>query len=411
MESLSAVVLAAGEGRRLRPLTRSRPKPMLPAATTPVLERVLDELIDAGVTDITVVVGYQRERVQSHFGPTYRNVPLTYVHQRSQLGTGDALLSIRGVVDGSMLVINGDQIVDRRIIADVVSAHERSDSVATLGLLQRSEVSTYGGVLVDRATDEETPTAPVVELVERPRDDREYRLNAGVYGLEPEIFEAISETTPRTGEHSLIDAISYLLETGSDGVPPVRGIESGGLWVDATYPWDVLEVAIELLDRGRGDRTTNGRERRTISPSSSIHGTAIVRGPVVVDDNCEIGPGAIVGPYACLGENVTVESGAVVERSVLDTDTRVRTNATVLECVTGQAVEIGAGTTIPGGPGDVRVGDRIFEEAALGALLADRVRDDGGVTYTPGSIVGPNATVRAGTTVRGSVAEGTEVRS
>lgn len=430
MEPFSAVVLAAGEGRRLRPLTRNRPKPMLPAATTPILERVFDELIGAGITDITVVVGYQRERVQSYFGPTYRNVPLTYVGQQKQLGTGHALLSARESVDGPMLVINGDQLVDRRIIDDVVSAHEAGDTVATLGLLQRSDVSAYGGVLVDgdvEAGDVDEPanttgraeTGRVVELVERPRDDRNYRLNAGVYALEPTIFDVIRETEPRAGEHSLIDAISYLVDDGHerDGESPlVQGIESDGLWVDATYPWDLLEVANELFDRGIVDR---GRERgrdgdtqtRAISPSASIHETAVVRGPVVVDDNCEIGPGTVVGPYACLGENVTVGPEAVVDHSVLDTDVRVGPNATVIDCVTGQGVEIGAGTTIAGGPGDVRVGDRVFRNEDMGALLADRVRDDGDVTYAPGTIVGPDVTVHAGVTVRGTVAEGTEVRS
>ncbi|RQG90986.1 sugar phosphate nucleotidyltransferase [Natrarchaeobius chitinivorans] len=414
MSALSAVVLAAGEGSRLRPLTRSRPKPMLPAATTPILARVLDELVDAGVTDITVVVGYRRERVQSYFGPTYRNVPLTYVGQRTQLGTGHALLAARADVDGSMLVINGDQIVDRRIISDVVSAHEGSDSVATLGLLRRPDVGEYGGVIVDDGgRTEDDPSVPIVDLVERPRDDRDYLLNAGVYALEPAIFEAIAETEPRTGEHSLIDAIAHLVSSCDDSSPPVRGVESDGLWVDATYPWDLLEVAAELFDRETGGSDTDGRGRqaRPVSPSASVHDRAIVREPAVVADDCEIGPGAVVGPYACLGENVTVDAGAVVEHSVLDTDTRVGPNATVVECVTGQRVEIGADTTIPGGPGDVRVGDRVFEGENLGAVLADRVRDEGGVTYVPGAVVGPNATVRAGGTVRGTVVEGTEVRS
>ncbi len=79
MDSCSAIVLAAGEGTRLRPLTQHRPKPMLPAATKPILAHVFDELIEAGISDITVVVGYRRNRVQSHFGPTYRNVPIHYV--------------------------------------------------------------------------------------------------------------------------------------------------------------------------------------------------------------------------------------------------------------------------------------------------------------------------------------------
>ncbi|ARS89949.1 sugar phosphate nucleotidyltransferase [Natrarchaeobaculum aegyptiacum] len=403
MGSLSAVVLAAGEGKRLRPLTRNRPKPMLPAATTPILQRVFDELIGAGITDITVVVGYRRERVQSYFGPTYRNVPLAYVRQAKQLGTGHALSVAVEAVDGPFVVVNGDQIVDRQIVEDVATTHRSGDATATLGLLSRRDVSGYGGVIIERA-DGVAGDGYVRELVERPRDDRDYRLNAGVYAFEPPIFDAIAETEPQAGEHSLIDAISRLI---ADETTPIQGVESDGLWVDATYPWDLLYVSRELLER-----STDGPERRhRVSNLASVHEAAVVRGPVVVEDDCEIGPGAVVGPYACLGENVTVESGAVVERSVLDSDARVRPNATVLECVAGQGVEIGPNTTIPGGPGDVRVGDRVFEDESLGALLADRVRDDGDATYVPGTVVGPDASVAAGATVRGTVPGETEVRS
>ncbi len=236
MSAFSAVVLAAGEGSRLRPLTRNRPKPMLPAATKPILARVFDRLIDAGSTDITVVVGYQRERVQSYFGPSYRNVPLTYVRQRTQLGTGHALLCARDAVSGPILVINGDQLVDQRSIEAVQSAHRRTDAVATLGVLRRHDVSEYGGVLLEQASDPRADTAdaestvPVAELVEQPRDERGYRLNAGVYALEPAIFDAISATEPQAGEHSLIDAISRIIDAGATADRPVQAVESEGLW-------------------------------------------------------------------------------------------------------------------------------------------------------------------------------------
>ncbi|NGM70345.1 NTP transferase domain-containing protein [Natronolimnobius sp. AArcel1] len=433
MTTFAAVVLAAGEGSRLRPLTRNRPKPMLPAATKPILARVFDRVIDAGCTDITVVVGYQRERVQSYFGPSYRNVPLTYVRQRTQLGTGHALLCARDAVSSPILVINGDQLVDQQIIEDVQSAHTATDAVATLGVLHRHDVSEYGGVLLADETETDGPvesTAPVAEVVERPHDDREYRLNAGVYALESAVFDAIAETKPQAGEHSLIDAISRLIDSESGGPVPVRAVESEGMWVDATYPWDLLQVNSELLEQGvsrtqppssnellAGDGEVDSGGSVVVSQTAhdrsdiSVHDTAIVREPVVIAPCCEIGPGAVVGPYACLGENVTVESEAVVTHSVLDTDSRVRASATVVECVAGQAVEIGVGSTVTGGPGDVRVGDRVFEAAQLGALLADNTRDEGSVTYAPGTIVGPDVRVQAGVTVRGTVAAGTEVRS
>ncbi|WIV68854.1 sugar phosphate nucleotidyltransferase [Natrialbaceae archaeon AArc-T1-2] len=390
MEIRSAVVLAAGEGSRLRPLTRHRPKPMLPAATKPILEHVFDELIEAGVTDITVVVGYRRNRVQSHFGPTYRNVPITYVTQEKQLGSGHALLAAEEEVDGSVLVVNGDQLVDRQIIDDVATATDGAD--ATLGLVQ-NDVEEYGGVIL-------ADGGEVTDIVEKPRDERSYRLNAGVYAFETSIFDAIRSASPCAGEQSLVDGIRELI----DGDGEVHGVVSEGLWVDATYPWDLLRVADDLLAH-------ESRVASQVSPSARIHDAATIVEPVVIERDCVVGPGAVVGPNVCLGENVTVGSNTVVEHSVVDADTRVGDNATLRDCVTGRGVTVGPGTTVVGGPGDVRIGDQVHQDEQLGAVLADRVHDEGGSTYAPGTIVGPEAVVRTGSAVRGTVDAETEVRS
>ncbi|WP_049892293.1 sugar phosphate nucleotidyltransferase [Natronococcus amylolyticus] len=386
----SAVVLAAGEGRRLRPLTTHRPKPMLPAATKPILEHVFDALIDAGVTDITVVVGYRRTRVQSEFGPSYRDVPLTYVTQDKQLGSGHALLAAEPATEGSTLVVNGDQLIDSRIIEDVIAAHDREPATATLGLVRRANVTRYGGVLLEDGA--------VTEIVENPRDDRGYQLNAGVYAFEPSIFEAIRRSEPRDGEQSLVDGIATLLEVGEE----VRGVVSEGTWIDATYPWDLLRIADDLLEDG---------EERRIADSASVHEDATVLEPVVIDDDCVVGPGAVVGPNVSLGENVTIGSNATVERSVLDADTRVDNGATIRDCVTGRGVGIGPNSTVAGGPSDVEIGDRVHRETILGAVLADHVRDIGGVTYEPGTVVGHGAVCHGGSTVSGTIVADAEVWS
>ena len=393
MQPPTAVVLAAGEGRRLRPLTKYRPKPMLPVATTPILERVFDQLVDAGITDIVVVVGYRRNRVQSYFGPTYGDASLTYVTQEKQLGTGHALAVAESEVDGTCLVLNGDQIADETLLRDVISAHDGS-ATATLGLVRKPSVDEYGGVILEDGV--------VTEIVENPRDDREYLLNAGVYAFEPDVFEMLHNGTPRIGEHLLVDVIMELSDAGHE----IRGVVSDGFWVDATYPWDLLEVSFELFNEGLVD----GGRAIDADSEATIHETAVLREPVIIDADCEIGPGAVVGPYACIGKNTVIESNAVVQRSVLDSDTRVNANATVIDCVTGVGVQIGAGSVIPGGPGDVRVGNQVFEDETLGALLADRVRDHGGVQYLAGSIVGPESALYTGSVVRGTISEGTEVR-
>lgn len=393
MDSLPAVVLAAGEGRRLRPLTRNRPKPKLPVLSKPILEHVFDALVDTGVTEFVVVVGYGRNRIQSYFGSSYRDVPITYVVQERQLGTGDALLQAEPAVDGTCLVVNGDQIVDASLVEDVLAAHEVTDVVATLGLLARTEIGEFGGVLLDDDR--------VVEIVDAPSDDRNYRLNAGVYALEPRAFEALPATAPRGGEHMLTEAFRWLLRRDES----VRGVVSGGEWINVTYPWDLLGASVGLIREHGPERF----EDPPVAPSAFVHESAVVSPSTIIEAGCEIGPGAVVGPYVTLRENVTVRSNAVVEGSIVDVGARIGQNATVIDGIIGQGVQIGPGTVISGGSSDVRVGDRIHRDVRLGALLADRVSDDGGVTYGPGTVVGPKAHLRAGVTVSGHIASETEV--
>jgi len=394
----AAVVLAAGEGTRLRPLTRNRPKPMLPAADRPILEHVFDALIGAGVERLHVVVGYKRDRVQDYFGPTYRNVPINYVVQDKQLGSGHALQQTRRAVasEDGFLVVNGDQVVEQRMVEDVLDAFEDDDASAMLAVTERSDVSHYGAVV--------TEGDRVVELVEKP-DTGEYRLlNAGVYAFDASIFDAIDETPRVQGELALTDTLTRLI----DADVPVCGVTTEGLWVDATYPWDLLDVSQELLLQGRVTEPERD-ENVWVADTASVHGDATLQGPVVVGPDSEVRPGAVVGPFAAVGRNATVGANAVVSRSVLDTDTRIGPNATLLDCVTGQAVSLGAGTTVPGGPGDVRVEDTVFEDQRLGALVADRVRAAGDVSFAPGTLVGPNATLHTGVSVSENLTEGAEV--
>ena len=394
MDIDTAVVLAAGEGTRLRPLTRNRPKPMLPAANRPILEHVLDALVDAGATEIVAVVGYKRDRVQDHFGPSYRDVPVSYVTQSKQLGSGHALLQARTAVDGPVLVVNGDRLIDAGTVDAVASSYTETGDTA-IAVVERHETSRYGAV--------EVHDGYISELVEKPRED-DYRLiNGGVYAFSPDIFEAIDATSRQAGELALTDTLERTIDHGR-----VRAVEVDGMWVDATYPWDLLAVAREVLARGRLTEPSR-KDDVWIADSARVHHGAVLQGPVVVSPDCEVGPDAVIGPNAALGRNVTVGANATIQRSVIDADTRVDPGSTLLDTVTGQDVHLGASTVVPAGPADVRVGNRIFEDERLGAVIADRVTARGSVSLTPGSLVGPNATLDTGVTVRENVSEGAEV--
>jgi len=394
MSPTKAIVLAGGEGMRLRPLTEHRPKPMLPAADRPILEYVFDSLIEAGVSQFHVVVGYKRERVQSHFGPTYRGHPITYHFQENQLGSGHALLQARDAIEETTVVVNGDQIVDHELITAVVDAHD--DTIATLGVVEDDQSEQYGWVSTD--------DGHVLDIVEQREHPPGYRLNAGVYVFDPSIVEMIETVDPIRQEHSLIRALQQCMEEDQ----AVRAVEADGVWTDATYPWNILSIARDVFSY---DLVDGGTATRKIAASAHIHETATLTAPVVIGADTEVGPGAILGPYTAVGSNVTVGGGAVIENSVLDADTRVGANATLLDCVTGQGAYLGPGCVVPGGPADVSVGNHIFEDKRLGAVLADRSTVGGSATIGPGSLIGSGATLAPGSVVRDAVTADAEVRN
>jgi glucose-1-phosphate thymidylyltransferase len=394
MDIDTGVVLAAGEGTRLRPMTQNRPKPMLPAANRPILEHVLDALVDAGVSELVLVVGYKRDRVQDHVGPSYRDVPVEYVVQDKQLGSGHALLQAREAVSGSMLVVNGDRIVDEGMTRSVAAAF---DGGTALGVIREQNPGRYGSVEVagDR----------IVDLVENPTEPAFGFVNAGIYAFTDAVFDRL-EATPRTdGTLPITDTVLREIEADEGAV---RAVEVSGLWADATYPWDLLYLTRRLLEEGRV-RGTEQHPGVYVSPSARVHGTATLRPPVVVDDDCEVGAGAVVGPNVSLGRNVTVGANATVVGSVVDTDTRIGVASTLVETVTGENVDFGAGTIVAGGPGDVVLEDRVFRDRELGAVFADRVRTGGRVAADPGTLVGPGAHLHTGVTVSGRVGAGAEV--
>jgi glucose-1-phosphate thymidylyltransferase len=396
MDINSAVVLAAGEGRRLRPLTEFRPKPMLPAGNEPILERVLDALIDAGIDDLHVIVGYQRDRVQNYFGPTYRDRTISYHHQAKQLGSGHALLQAREAIDADFLVVNGDEVVATRMIRDVIHAHAR-ENVATLAVVESEDAPEYGAVELDDDR--------VTALVEKPDDDAYSLLNAGVYAFGPSIFTEIEGTPQTDGERGLTDTIARLIGRGGN----VHGVRTAGPRTEATYPWDLLELsstvfAADLVAESEID------EGVYVAASATVHADATLQPPVVVGPDSIVGPGAVVGPTVALGRNVTVAAGSVVDRSVVDADTRIGPNATLSDVVTGTGVTVHGNVTVPGGPANVAISTTIHEDVQLGCVMADRATIGGGSTIHPGTLVGPDAEIGHGCFVRDDVPADAEVR-
>ena len=234
---MQAVVLAAGKGTRLRPLTDDKPKVLVEVDGTPLIEDVFDNLIQCGATEFVVVVGYKKEQIIDRYGDAYEGVPITYAHQREQLGLAHAILQAEPHVEDDFMLMLGDNVF-RGNLGDVVNRHreERADAAFLVEEVPYEEASRYG-VLDTNGYGE------IVEVVEKPDDPPSNIVMTGFYTFTPAIFHACHLVQPSDrGEYELPDAIDLLLQSGRT----IDAIRLDGWRIDVGYPQD-REAASERL--------------------------------------------------------------------------------------------------------------------------------------------------------------------
>ena len=384
--AVPAVVLAAGEGRRLAPLTHRRPKPMLPVANRPLLEYVVSAIADAGVNRIVLVVGHRQERIRTHFGDGDDwDVSIEYVEQSTRLGTAHAVAQVEGVVDGPFLVLNGDRIVEPDLIRRTRDRLLETDG-PVVSVTPSDRPSEYGVVELDGEH--------VVSIEEKPRAVAASALiNAGVYGFDPAIFDAIRETPQEAGELGITTTLSAWVEADS-----ISAVRYRGTWLDVSHLWDLLYVTAATIDG----------EHQPVSGAS--HDRAAIADDVVLGDDVRIGPNATVGGATALGDNVTIGPNAVVSNAVVLPDAVIEAGAIVHDAIVGENAHVGANVTLAGGPATVIVENEVHEEVEFGGVIGDTAHVGGGVTVEPGTIVGDGAEIEDGACVHGRIETDAVVR-
>lgn len=229
---MRAVVPAAGEGSRLRPLTADRPKGLVEVAGKPLLARVFDAVVPLSVSELIVVVGYRAAAIVDRFGSSYAGTPVRYVHQPERRGLGHAVLTAEPHVDGDFLVVNGDNAIDADL-QPVVDHHRDASPAATVPVEEVSrEVARGTGVVA-------VEDGRVRSAVEKPAEPSSTHALTGVYVFSPAVFGALELVTPSAGgEVELTDAIDLLARAGR----PVRAVEFPGWRRNVNTPAD-LEAA------------------------------------------------------------------------------------------------------------------------------------------------------------------------
>jgi glucose-1-phosphate thymidylyltransferase len=387
---MKAVILAAGEGHRLDPLTENRPKPMVPVANKPVLEYVVETVARAGIDEIVLVVGYERARIQSYFGDGDDwDVAIEYAVQEKQLGTAHALLQARPYLDEPFLVLNGDRIIDASAVERVASSC--TGDVGALVAVTSVDIPTrYGVVDLDGER--------VAEIREKPpaHEASTNLINAGIYAFRPDVFDRIDASI--AGTHGETGLPSILNELTTETT--VRAVRYDGRWLDLTYLWDLPFLNGRLLE----ELDEPDLDAVTVSEGASI------AGDVVLDRGTRVRPFATLERGVALGENVSVGANAVLSNAVVMADATIEPGAVVVDAVIGQNATVGANATIAGGRGDLVVEGTYHEDVRLGGVIGDNATLGADVTVAPATVVGTDATVESGLTVDREVPAGTEVR-
>jgi NDP-sugar pyrophosphorylase family protein len=328
---MKAVILAGGEGTRLRPLTLSIPKPVVPVVDRPFLRHQLDLLARVGIQEIVFSVAYQPERIQAVFGdgtPLGRRIH--YAVEETPLGTGGAVKNAESHLDDTTVVFNGDVLTDVDLPA-VVRAHRESGARATLVLTPVPNPAAYGLVETDSS-------GRVQSFIEKPSDPSQITtdtINAGIYVLDT----ATLALMPAGENHSIERAFFPALLRRGD---LVRAWIHRGYWIDIGTPEKYLQVHRDILG-GQFPVQLDGtpRDRGWVHPQARVHERAELEGRYYIGPGCRVEAGAHVGPDAVLTADVAVAPGAWVRDSVVWKGSTLAESASVEGSLLAAGVQVG----------------------------------------------------------------------
>jgi len=396
---MKAVILAAGEGYRLKPFTVTRPKVMIPVGNKPILEYVVKALQESGIIDIIMVVGYKREKIMDYFGDGHRwGVNIVYVEQFQQLGTAHALRQVSHMVNDRFLVINGDTIIDSSAIKEIIRVSSGEAAILTVTVARAHQ---YGVV--------KTQNHLVKAILEKPKEETSNVVNAGVYSFSPVIFGFLeSMEISERGEYEITDALRMMLNEGH----AIKSVHSSATWMDALYLWNLLDMNVATLARTKADIRGKVEEgahiigRVALGENSVIMAGSYVVGPAAIGDNCDIGPHSVILPSTSIGSNCSLEPFTRISNSILMNNVKVSSFGYAANSIIGEGVSVGPGFIAEARDTRVVV-DNVLMSANIGAIIGDNTEVAGRVLVKPGRIIGVRCRIGPGAMVSENVHDNT----
>jgi len=394
---MKCIVLAAGEGKRMHPLTFTRPKIMCPIAGKPILEWNLLNAKKAGIHEFIFIVGYKSEMVRNYFENGKKwNTKIEYLNQGKALGTAHAIGIVEKFVN-DFIVLSGDTIFGKDDIKKIMKAKK------SIGLVKVENAQDYGIV--------KTKGKNIVKIYEKMEEPFSNLINAGIYNFNKNIFNYIKKTkkSPR-GEYEITDSINMMVEEEE-----IEGIKLED-WRDVVYPWHLLEANKEIMNnikneiKGVIEKNTTIKGNVIIGKNSRILSGSYIEGPVVIGNECKIGPNCYIRPYTFIGNNCHIGNASEIKNSIIMNNSNIPHHNYVGDSIIGENSNLGSGTKVA----NLRLDKKnIFlflngkkidtKRKKLGVIMGDNVQTGINSMMNVGTIIGNNVFIGPGTIVKGEI--------
>ena len=354
---MRGLLLAGGHGTRLRPLTYTGNKHMLPIANKPMLLYGLEHLRSAGITDVGLVLGPVKEGVRELLGDGSKfGVRLTYIEQPEPKGLAHAVMISKHYLVGEPFVMYlGDNLL-KEGVSRFKKIFEEDGLDCAVGVTPVSNPSNFGIV--------ELRNGRIVSLVEKPNRPKSNMALIGVYVFGPKVFDAIRDLTPSwRGELEITDTIRLMIEQGRK----VKAVEVQGWWKDTGRPEDLLEAnQLVLADlqtniRGKLSKGSHFTGSVVLGKGTTTIGSVGIRGPAMIGERCSLGPNVHIGPYTSIGDECTLQN-VEVENSIIMKGCKIESGKKIVDSLIGSYSTIANGANVVPQGHRLVIGERSFAQ-------------------------------------------------
>lgn len=325
---MKGIILHGGHGTRLRPLTHTGPKQLLPIANKPMSQYALEDLKSVGISDIAIIVGdIYPEKVKEFYGDGSKfGVNIIYIYQDKPMGISHAIRLCKNFVGNDKFIVYlGDNIL-RKNLTDFSKKFISSNADAMILLCEINDPSRFGVVEFDGNN-------KIKKIIEKPKNPPSNFAVIGVYFLTPKIFDYIDRLKPSwRNELEITDALQLLLDNGNkldfDFV--------SGWWKDTGTPSDILEANKLVLDsldlKTKSTNENNKTQNIIVGKNTTLSSDTVLKGPLIIAENCKIGPSTKIGPYVSIGKNSVVEN-STIENSIIMEDCKISSKIHIYDSI------------------------------------------------------------------------------